>query len=50
MNVRGEFIIHVKGEYDYRFLSVELRDTISDTVKLMVELMGNKIDFYKVVN
>jgi len=45
----AEFIIHVKGDYDYRYVSPNLRDTIVTMVRRITRNKGHQIIFYKVV-
>ena len=46
----AEFIIHVSGEYDYRYQSPTLRDFIALTIKKILKNKSHNILFYKVVS
>ena len=46
----AEFIIHVKGEYDYRYLSPNLRDTIVAMIRRITRNKGHDVLFYRVVS
>lgn len=46
----GEFIIHVKGEYDYRFSSATMKDFISNMIKTMAKSKDIQCHRYIVVS
>lgn len=46
----SEFIIHVKNEYDYRYLSQSYSELIAHTIRKIIKLKGQSIKFFKVVS
>eukprot|EP00347_Sterkiella_histriomuscorum_P002890 403366400 len=46
----SEFIIHVSGEYDYRYISQNLRDVIASTIRKILRNKGHNILYYRVAS
>jgi hypothetical protein len=46
----GEFVIHVKGEYDYRFVSANTKDFIANMIKTLAKSRGIQCYRYSVVS
>ena len=44
-----ELIIHVKGEYDYRYVSPNYHELVATTIRSIVRIKGLKVNLYKVV-
>jgi hypothetical protein len=44
-----ELVIHVKGEYDYRYISPNYHELVASTIKKIVRVKGLKVNLYKVV-
>ena len=44
-----ELIIHVKGEYDYRYVSPNYHELVATTIRSIVRIKGLKASLYKVV-
>lgn len=45
-----ELVIHVKGEYDYRYVSPNYHELVASTIKKIVRVKGQKVKLYKVVS
>ena len=45
-----ELVIHVKNEYDYRYISPNYHELIALTIKRMLKSKGQKCKLYKVVS
>ena len=44
-----ELVIHVKGEYDYRYVSPNFHELVATTIRSIVRIKGLKANLYKVV-
>ena len=44
-----ELVIHVKGEYDYRYVSPHYHELVATTIRSIVRIKGLKVNLYKVV-
>jgi hypothetical protein len=44
-----ELIIHVKGEYDYRYVSPNYHELVATTIRSIMRIKGLKVNLYKVV-
>ena len=44
-----ELIIHVKGEYDYRYVSPNYHELVATTIRSILRIKGLKASLYKVV-
>ena len=45
-----ELVIHVKGEYDYRYVSPNYHELVAITIRRIVKLKGLHCNLYKVVS
>jgi len=45
-----ELVIHVKGEYDYRYVSPNYHELVAITIRRIVKIKGLTCNLYKVVS
>ena len=44
-----ELVIHVTGEYDYRYVSPNYHELVATTIRSIMRIKGLKVNLYKVV-